>query len=385
MLDPSLSSTYPRLSSYSDGSGVRIFTEADVEQVAALWQRCFRHSHEPPSAAVKAYFVDVLLRHPWYDPSLSSLVLERQGEIVGFVGRMARPMFFGGQPIRGAVITQFMVDPDRKLGFGAIALMRVVQSSPHDLLYSDGANDQSAGVFSRMTGHTSRLWSFEWTRRLRPLQSICCQLREHPRLAGVGRMARPVAGLCDAVVSSAAPWLVHRPRSHRVCEAASVEQILPLLQQVSARMAVRPDYTNETFAWLLRTTAQAQRFGPLRSLRVMGDAGTPIGWFIYFVKPGEAAYVMQAGALPNYGRDVLAALFQDAWDQGATSVEGELDPLLMIDLSNSRCTFRCPSLGVLVHSSRPEVLNAVLAGNAFLSRLEGEWWIRLGIDRHVDW
>ena len=334
---------------------------------------------------MRQYFADVLLNHPWFDPELSSLVLEQGGEVVGFLGRMARPMLFAGRPVRCAVAMQLMVDPNRKQGFAAIELIRALQAGPQDLGFNDGANQNAVRLWERCGGQFSRLLSFEWTRRLRPVQSFSLSLRNHAGLRGASRVGHGLAGLVDAVAVNALPRLFHRPAHGLSCSAASAREIVPVMGQVAGSLALSPIYTPQTFAWLLAKVAEAQQFGVLRSMTVRDDQGQPVGYFIYFVRAGQIAHVLQVAATYGHGVAVLGTLFRDAWEQGAIAVCGQLDPSLMIDLSNSYCQFRCPSLGVLVHSRNPDILNAIQRGDVFLSRLEGEWWLRLGIDRHADW
>ena len=349
-----------------------------MEQVAALWMRCFRHAQAPAPESLKRYFVDVLLENPWFDAELAPLVLEHRGEVAGFIGRMCRPMIFRGRPIRCAVATQLMVDPQRKLGFAALELVRAMQGGPQDLCYSDGANDNSQRIWERGGGQSSRLLSFEWKRSLRPMQSFALKLGDHGPMAA---MARVTSGMFDACSVNLLPRLFHKPQQKLCREPADARLILPLLQQVSAGAALAPVYTLESYDWLLRTAAQAQAFGPLRSVLVRDADKTPIGWFVYFVQRGRVARVLQAGATYGKGRCVLKELFRDAWEQDAAVVTGQLDPLLLTELSNAHCEFTCKSMGVLVHAKDVELLSAFNGGDAFLSRLEGEWWMRFGIDR----
>ena len=367
------------------GVHVREFRAEDALQVAALWQRVFRKNLAPPSPAVQAYFVDVLLKNPWYDPQLGPLLLERRGEVVGFVGRMARPMAFRGRQLRAAVVTQLMVDPNHKLGFAAVGLVRTVQKGPHDVLYSDGANSQSHRLWVACGGQASRLLSFEWSRRLRPLQAALCQLHSHPRLDLPIRIARPFARAWDGLAVRALPRFYHKPVASLTRRIATPGQILPLLQRVSSTMAIHPEYSESTYDWVIHKAAESESFGELRSVMVFDRQDLSVGWFIYFARAGGFAHVLQVGALPGSGIAVLNELYRDAWEQRAVSVCGQLDPMLLTDLSNTGCKFTCHDLGVLIHSNETEILNALYAGDIFISRLEGEWWMRLGIDRHMDW
>ena len=367
-------------------SNFRSFVAEDAPQVAALWQRCFRGEAAPPSAAIQKYFVDIFLKHPWYDPEIAPLVLERQGEIVGFIGRMARPMIFRGQTIRCAIASQLMVHPDRKLGFAAIELVRAICDGPQELIYSDGANEDAWRIWNRCGGEAARLLCFEWKRILRPMRSFMLNLREHARLASIAAITTPACDAYDALAVRLLPQLYHKPRrclAH--CQPATAMQILPLLQQVAPASMLYPLYDETSFTWLLDQAAATRSFGKMRTMLVLDTDNTPIGWFIYLVKARHVAHVLQIGATFGHSQSVLSALFRDAWEQGAASVAGQLDPSLTLDLSNSQCQFRCTNMGVLMYSNNPDLLNAIQRGEAFLSRLEGEWWLRLGIDRYASW
>lgn len=350
-----------------------------------LWQKCFRRTTDTPSILIEQHFKDLFLNHPWFDPELAPLVLDVHGEIVGFIGRMARPMLFREQRVRCAVASQLMVDPERKLAFGAIDLVRALHAGPQDLCYSDGANEHSLRIWQRCGGQASRLLSFEWTRQLRPMQSLCVRLKAHRRFSAAGRIAHPLSGIMDVAAAALLPRFYHKPVGHLTRQPATAVQILPLLLHVSSAATLHPQYSAQSFSWLLRKAAESRTLGELRSVMVLDDEGQGIGWFIYFVNGGSTAQVLQVGANYGSGLAVLAELFRDAWERGAAAVSGQLDPILMTELSNSYCQFRCADLGVLVHSKNPDVLNAIQRGEAFISRLDGEWWFRLGIDRHYKW
>jgi hypothetical protein len=72
----------------------------------------------------------------------------------------------------------------------------------------------------------------------------------------------------------------------------------------------------------------------------------------------------------------LQRLLVDAWRNGATAVRGRLDPRHAQELSDRHCWFRREGAWTLVHSRHADLTAAIHQGNAFLSRLEGEWWLR---------
>lgn len=371
--------------SSTERTTIRNLTAADIDQVAALWMRCFRASDAAPSTALKQYFREVMLDHPWFDSQIAPLVMDLRGEVVGFIGRMARPMQLAGAPIRAAVATQLMVDPQRKLGFAAIELVRAVQSGPQDFTFSDGANDHSLRIWTRCGGRASRLLSSEWIRPLRPLSLAVLRARDHGRLDKPARLARPLVAGADAVGATILRPLYRIPEGKLHREDATGTGIVAMVDTITAGASVRPVYDAASYTWLLQKTSEATAFGPLRSCLLRDDGGEPVGWFVYFPRPHQVAQVLQVGASPGFGQAVLKELFRDAWEHKAVAISGALDPLLLSDMSNSHCTFRCASMGVLLHSQNPELLAAIERGDGYLSRLEGEWWMRFGIDRHLDW
>jgi hypothetical protein len=71
----------------------------------------------------------------------------------------------------------------------------------------------------------------------------------------------------------------------------------------------------------------------------------------------------------------LDHLLYDAWQQGARALAGRLEPRLMRGLGAKCAVFTQAGFWMLIHSLNPELLHAITRGNAFLTRLEGEWWI----------
>jgi hypothetical protein len=50
----------------------------------------------------------------------------------------------------------------------------------------------------------------------------------------------------------------------------------------------------------------------------------------------------------------------------------------MVDLSDKNCFFTCRGGWMAAHSRKPELLELLNRGDAFLSRLDGEWCLGLG-------
>jgi hypothetical protein len=113
---------------------------------------------------------------------------------------------------------------------------------------------------------------------------------------------------------------------------------------------------------------------------VLRAGGALAGWHLWFLRPGgpggRVAEAVQVGATEEAALDVVDHLLADARRRGAVAVAGRLEPALMPALSERLSLFhrgRGPSW-LLAHSRDERILRAVHVGDAFLTRLEGEWW-----------
>ena len=154
-------------------------------------------------------------------------------------------------------------------------------------------------------------------------------------------------------------------------EVALLEYLQPLVN----RCALGPAYDAPSLKWTLARVRGHAEYGDLRALAVM-DESTCVGWFIYHARRGGSGEVLQIGAEPRHRRVVLDHLLDDAWQQGVTMLSGRLEPALAPELSEHGCLLYRRGYWTLVHSKRPEVAHALQRGDAFFTRLEGEWCLR---------
>lgn len=360
-------------------SAVRPFREQDIPEVAGLWLRIFRRIDAPAPPPLQAYFRELLFESPWADATLPSLVYEERGlGIAGFLGVMPRAMSFRGEPVRAAVATQLMVNP-RARGYPGARLLRRFFAGPQDLSFSDGANEFAERLWRSCGGSVALLYSLNWTRVLRPARFALAELRRRaPRLAPALRALGPLAGAVDGAAARTpvgVRWLPART-SLDIDTAPDDRTLLWCIRNLDGNRALRPDYDLAGLSWLLRRAAEKRMHGTLYRAVARLPGGDIAGWFLYYLAPEGVAQVLQFGARPRSAGDVLASLFRRARAQGALAVSGELEPRYMKELARARCRIECPGYGVVVAARRPEILDAVHAGDAFLTRLEGEWWAR---------
>ena len=363
---------HPRAEQSPAMAEVRPFQERDLSEVAALFARVHPDDGGWPSeAACAAYFQEMFFGNPWADPALPSWVARDGERVVGFIGVMPRPMRHRGKPVRAAVLTQLMVEPqDKRYGLAAAQLLRAALAGPQDLTLSDGANDASRRMWEACGGATLTLYGLQWRRLLRPAR---CALAMLPGVAGraAAMVAAPMAIAADAVATRR---MGLGGRSPLIEQALTATSLHSALETFAGGHALRPRFEVPALEWLLAQARGKRRHGELQS-QLLRQGGRVAGWFLYYLDAGMSK-VLQLAARPGCEDAVLAHLFEHAFRRGARAIEGRMEPRFARAISRRHCFFLVPSVYVVAHARNPELLGALGAGDAFFSRLEGEWWMR---------
>lgn len=356
---------------------VRTFSGADVGEVSQLWARVFAPQAALSMRSLELYFEEVFLFSPWSHRGLPSLVYEDNGEVVGFLGVLPRRMYFSGTPVRVAVASQLMIDPRKSMPFASLELLRRFFAGPQDLSFSDGANQAGQDLWECAGGSVAELYSPVWTRVLRPAQysmSLCHGRRFfHPLPRALGPLCRAVDGVVNRMSST--PYRFPAPDQGTVEKIADPGVLLDCVREFSANRTLRPEYDISSFRWLIGHAHEQKTHGDMQIEVVRGSNGENLGSYVYYIKPGGTAQMLQFAGKPRYRARVIEHLFYRAHQQGALAVSGQSEPAFVRHLARNHCIFTWSS-GVLIHSRNERLLNAIYQGDAFLSRLEGEWWMR---------
>lgn len=371
---------------------MRRFVEEDIPQVADLHRRVF----DVPDTGGRftqgqglswrlletydAYFNEVFLHSPWQDDRIGSLVHEdADGTIVGFLGVVPRPMLWKDAPVRMAVCTQFVVEPRRR-GMVGLRLLAEHFKGPQDLSVTDEANEGARRAWEARGGSTCPSYCIHWTRPLRPARFALSVLR---RFRGLGALARGGAPLARVVDAAATRW--HRspfrnPSPRLAGEALDDAALLRHLPELAKGRSLRPQYDRRSLKWTLERAGLGRRGADFHIVAVR-DGDNPIaGWYIYRIDSSGMGEVLQIAARPRLVNDVFDHLLHHAWQREAVALSGRLDPVLFKELSDKSCLFRFSGSSMLMHAKRPELLQPLYRGDAFFSRLEGEWCLRFRPD-----
>ncbi|MGP0020269.1 MAG: amino acid adenylation domain-containing protein [Candidatus Sulfotelmatobacter sp.] len=368
--------TPPLSLSPRNNSAVRPFVEADLRPVADLWWNFLRHGKGPAPPAVRSYFSDLYFTdHPLIDDALPSLVYEdKNGKIVGFLGVIRRKMSTCGQSIRAAFGGNFVVHPEARCTAAGLELLKAYMAGDQDLSLTDSANNLSRMLMERLGFRTIVPFSMSWARPLRPSHYAVHAVSSTmgPALsASLKFAAKPFCSVVDAVASRFTPF--RRTESNLHAAELEVETLLQCLTDSRGDFSLWPEYDVHSLSWLLAFMKKAHPHEDLRKVVVRDDRQKIVGWYIYYVKAGAVGQVVQIGGDRKFTKDVLDHLFYDAWKHGAIAVHGVVRSDLMPDFWEKGCFFTCRSGWTLACSSNPELLEFLERGDAFLSRLDGEW------------
>lgn len=352
-------------------AGVRPLAAGDISAVAQLFSRVYPEKRWASAAECEGYFHEIFFTNPWVTPQLPSWVATEGARAVGFIGVMPRPMRLRGRALQAAVVTQLMVEPEKRHGVVAAQLLRKALAGAQALTISDGANEASRRMWEALGGLTSTLYSLQWRRLLRPAQSAL-QRASSPHGRAAALLATPVAVLADAY---AAHYRALRSPSGLIDEELDAAALVEGLDGAARHVALSPRYDAASLDWLLGQARAKRRHGELQARLLREPGGAIAGWFLYYLNESMSK-VLQVHAREGAERAVLDHLFQHAWRRGAAAIEGRMEPRLARMLGQRHCLFHSTSAFALIHSRDAELLGALARGDAFFSRLEGEWWMR---------
>jgi len=364
--------TAPAVRTGSSAGRVRPATAADLAAIVALHRGVFGPRPDAAPGELEALLAALFFGHPWRDAGLASLVYEEEGEIVGSLGVLPRPMRLGGRPILAALGHNFTLRADRRTSLAAIEMLRVFLAGPQELSYTFG-NDTTRHLWRGVGVEPSLPLSLRFTTLLRPAAHV----------AGVAtRRSGSVARVLARRAGSAADlWLTRLPRNPfrpRASELASepldVATLATLVERYARRRPLAPRYDAASLPWMLDRLAR--RPGALEvRCRLLRRGGALAGWYVATLERSGVAKVEQLGAVPKAADAVFDALRADAWRAGATALTGMVEPSMLGAIGRPRSlVHRGAGTPWLMAHGNPEAVAALQSGQAFVSGLEGEWW-----------
>ena len=361
-------------------SEIRPLDRADLPSVANLLELVYRSGSRSAPVGLAAYVSRLFLDHPWFDRDIPSLVyVDEDDRIAGFLGSHVRRFTLDGRSTRVAVSGQLATEPAvRKRAAGALLLQRYL-GGPQDLTLTDSASEPVRRMWEGLGGQALHLERMGWLRLFRPARFATEFAYRRTRAADsrVAASIRSMATPTDRVTGRLTRrWLTTEPPDVLV-ERLTPEAMCEHLAGVTKRLRFSPEYDVPFLAWLFGELARVESRGRLVGFLVRDHSQKVRGWYVYYLNPGGISEVLQiAGNEPDLPL-VIDHLFHHARVNGAAALHGRMEPALVEALSVRRCVVHVGGYRVLIHSRDPDLRGAVLAGSGLLSRLDGDWWIRL--------
>ncbi len=363
--------------------GLRPFAAGDIAPVADLIWRVLHEHEEPAPASLHIHLRELFLQNPWLDEGIVSRVFEDSGgKIVGFFGALPRRMSLQGKPIRLAFGSNFVVDPGNRASMTAIQLVRAFMKGTQDISITDSANEMSRPLLRSLGFHVVPIYSLHWARPLRPAQYAIQTLRRLKRgrataVLGVG--TKPACHLLDAIAATMRLSPLRQAKPQTNDEDLDTEMLLQCLASIPGKQGLIPEYDESSLNWVFDFVTRRGALGTIRKALVRDDNRKIAGWYIYSIPPeGGIGEVLQVGAQSVSVGTVLDHLFYDAWQHGLLALHGRMEPQFMQELTIRSCFFFRHGSWTMLHSSQPELVSLIQSGNAFFSRLDGEWCFRHG-------
>lgn len=343
----------------------------DLLEIVALFGRVYPQSGIAPDR-LAAHLRQILVEHPWRHLPVPSLAYrKRSGQLVGFLGVLPRPMSAAGRPVVMAVGHHFMVDPEHRGTLAALQLLKAFLSGPQDLSICESSADVRK-LWHAVGGTTSHLYSPVWTRPLRPATFFMSLLRQ--RFGALLNGLSPVCWGVDWLATSTRTSPYHLARGEWVLDDLDPGALASCIQRFSEFRYLRPQYDAVSLSWLLGILRTKRGLGRLEARLVRRPTTDVLGHFVYFAQSSGVSQVLQIGARPDAMSDVFQALAADAWKQRAVALSGRVDPAYLNEMSGPS-SVKHTGNWLLIHTRDAALERAILRGDAFLTRLESEWWL----------
>jgi hypothetical protein len=351
---------------------VRTIKRDDIPLVVDLNIRLFPSSTVVSRDEQIRIFDEVCFNNPWHDPEIQSLVYEdEEGFIKGFLGVTSRKMEFNGKTVRVAVGEHVMTDG---ITLGSAQLFKQFLNGPQDVAMVDMATNVVRNILERMDAKIIFLHSIYWRRPLRPFTFSLSFVHKESLSPLMFSASRLLSKGFDAVVKHIPVKPFRFVPTNTIAEELEIDSMIENISGFVKYWEIIPKYDKEYLNWLFNFLKKDTRYGKFKKILVRDFKGKVLGWYLYILKSGGRSEVLQLVATKDTIGIILDNLFYDAWQGGSVELCGRLIPKFMQEIYKKYCLCVPGRNWMLIKSNDENIVNVMLNGNAFLSRLEGELW-----------
>jgi hypothetical protein len=352
---------------------IRAAQASDIPAIADLYEKVMRSGSGTAPPGLKRALSRLFLDGPAYDAEIPPLVMEQDGDIVGFQGIQVRPLQFEGQSLRLAALGPVFVAPEVRSRAAGAVLIKAAMSGAQDLSIADGALEEIRQMWERLGGLLAVPQTIEWNIPLRPAALGIRWLARRYKTAGklTAWATTPLAILGDALVDSRWNSAVNDPPAPLpTASPLDASRMAELSSDLEISYRLQATYPPAIARWVFE---QLEAYGWRGELvaRELRKSGKPIGWFFAHASRDRIFRVMEIHADPRNLPSAVAGVINEATRRKMLAVCGRIDGGLAGALTPYRVRFSY-GMRVLVHARDRAVLDAFLALDSSISRIDGE-------------
>jgi hypothetical protein len=215
-------------------------------------------------------------------------------------------------------------------------------------------------------------YSLDFIKVLRPTRlAVDVASRRYP----LARLVAPAARLLDRLTRR----FINQPvqldshyDEHELDHAGAVE----LVTRLAETRALRPAFSAEMLGARLAQAAEKGGYGHFVARAVTHRNGRSVGLYLYHVRRHGFGHVLHVLAEPAHMGEVVQRLVADAQRRGAVALKGRAEPANMSALGRRGSVF-VERASMTVHAEDKSLVAPILSGEAFVTGLAGETWVRL--------
>ncbi len=356
---------------------IRPFEAGDAGVVASLFMKTFRKTDEDAPPGLISFFAETFTA-PARDQndSASRVFVDADRGVTGFVGVVPTVYVVDGRPIEVAVAGSLMVENAAANPMAGARLLRSVATGGYAAIFSETSNAISKRMWDRTGGRAIPGYSLDFLKVLQPAGFALALAAL--RLPPAGLLAPPIR-LLDRLAIKAIPQSA-APDPTATDEAVGVETAADLIFALTEARGLRPDWTPQAIATRLKSALSKAAYGEPVLRMVRSRRSEPVGLYLYHVRASGIAHVTHALFRRGFGAEIVARLIADARRNGAVALKGRAEPENLDALSDAGAFFLRRS-AFTVHGADEETLRHLQSGDAFVTGLAGETWMRLIGDR----
>ncbi|MFD1745260.1 hypothetical protein ACFSE1_07290 [Rhizobium helianthi] len=363
---------------------VRDLQADDLPAIAALFASTFRkrRADRVVTPDLLSCLRSIYLENPWFDPDVASKVfVDEEDRVRGFIGVTAQRMVYGERKLRAALAGSLVVQDPARHPLAGARLVRSFLNGPQDLSITETANATAMGMWRKLGVPVNTSYSLTWLRPLRPAASVAALMMLRHSSA---HLLAPMAHAADAVfarISKEAlrPSLEPSPRrlSFSDVDRATFDAAALTLAQ---RFALRPDWDAASLDWFSAHAARKRMVGEPCYRLAVDAQGKPLAAYLWFRREGNIAWLLQSFAGEKQADDLVDDMLVSAYEYGCAAIRGGTQPWLLNALLRRKALLLGRSY-FLADARDKSLLAPIQSGEALVSGLAGETWMRLIGDR----